>query len=83
MAYQIPSHHQRPRKPNTKSHLNHSPTSLNHQHSEPPTIKMPTQSGITISAPNAPYTVVNDIEQPTPCSKQALVKTLYVGLNPV
>jgi hypothetical protein len=44
---------------------------------------MPTQSGITISAPNAPYTVVSNIEQPTPGPKQALVKTLYVGLNPV
>ncbi|KAK5660591.1 hypothetical protein OQA88_13151 [Cercophora sp. LCS_1] len=44
---------------------------------------MPTQSGITISGPNEPYTVVDNIEQPTPGPKQALVKTLYVGLNPV
>jgi NADPH:quinone reductase-like Zn-dependent oxidoreductase len=44
---------------------------------------MATQSGITIASPNAPYTVVDSIPRPSFGSNQALVKTLYVGLNPV
>ena len=44
---------------------------------------MATQSGITISAPNAPYTITNDIPVPTLASKTALVKSLYTGINPV
>ena len=44
---------------------------------------MATQSGITISAPNAPFTVVNDIPVPTLGPGKALVKSLYVGINPV
>jgi len=44
---------------------------------------MATQTGITISAPNEPYTVVSNIPRPTPGPTQALVKSLYVGLNPV
>ncbi|KAK0710731.1 chaperonin 10-like protein [Lasiosphaeris hirsuta] len=44
---------------------------------------MTTQSGITIAGPNAPYTVVDNIPRPTPGPSQALVKSLYVGLNPV
>jgi len=44
---------------------------------------MVTQTGITIAGPNEPYTVVSSIPRPTPGPKQALVKSLYVGLNPV
>ena len=44
---------------------------------------MVTQSGITVSAPNKPYTIVNDITRPTCGPKEALVKSLFVGLNPV
>jgi NADPH:quinone reductase-like Zn-dependent oxidoreductase len=41
------------------------------------------QSGITITGPNEPYTVVDSIPKPKPQHNQALVKSLYVGLNPV
>ncbi|KAL2137260.1 hypothetical protein VTI74DRAFT_4991 [Chaetomium olivicolor] len=44
---------------------------------------MATQSGIIIEGPDKPYTVVNNIPRPTPRRKQALVKCLAVGLNPV
>ncbi|KAM7190134.1 hypothetical protein V8F20_009864 [Naviculisporaceae sp. PSN 640] len=44
---------------------------------------MATQTGISIAGPNEPYTIVEDITQPTPGPGQALVKTLYVGINPV
>ncbi len=44
---------------------------------------MATQSGITIAGPNEPYTVVKNIARPAPGSKQVLVKSLYVGINPV
>jgi len=44
---------------------------------------MTTQSGITISGPNEPYTIVDSIPRPTPGPGEALVKSLYVGLNPV
>ncbi|KAK3356682.1 chaperonin 10-like protein [Lasiosphaeria hispida] len=44
---------------------------------------MATQSGITIAGPNEPYTIVDNIARPTPGPRQALVKSLYVGLNPV
>ncbi|KAH6989998.1 chaperonin 10-like protein [Ilyonectria destructans] len=44
---------------------------------------MATQSGITAHGPNQPYTITNDIPRPTPGPKQALVKVLAVGLNPV
>ncbi|KAK3313096.1 chaperonin 10-like protein [Apodospora peruviana] len=44
---------------------------------------MATQTGITIAGPNAPYTVVDNIPRPTPGPKQALVKSLFVGINPV
>ncbi|KAK3369385.1 chaperonin 10-like protein [Lasiosphaeria ovina] len=44
---------------------------------------MATQTGITIAGPNQPYTVVDTIPRPTVGPKQALVKSLYVGLNPV
>jgi NADPH:quinone reductase-like Zn-dependent oxidoreductase len=44
---------------------------------------MATQSGITIGGPNQPYTVVNSIPRPAPGPKQALVKCLAVGINPV
>jgi len=43
---------------------------------------MATQKGITLSGPNAPYTVVDNIPRPMPGPRQALVKSLYVGLNP-
>ncbi|KAH6971113.1 chaperonin 10-like protein [Ilyonectria sp. MPI-CAGE-AT-0026] len=44
---------------------------------------MATQSGITVHGPNRPYTITNDIPRSTPGPKQALVKVLAVGLNPV
>ncbi|KAJ4297319.1 hypothetical protein N0V88_004237 [Collariella sp. IMI 366227] len=44
---------------------------------------MATQAGITIEGPEKPYTVVNNIARPVPGPKQALVKCLAVGLNPV
>ncbi|KAM7186443.1 GroES (chaperonin 10)-like protein [Rhypophila sp. PSN 637] len=44
---------------------------------------MATQTGITIAGPNEPYTIVDNIPQPAPGPGEALVKTLYVGLNPV
>ena len=44
---------------------------------------MATQSGITIEGPNKPYTVVNTIPRSVPGSKQALVKCLAIGINPV
>ncbi|KAM7213558.1 hypothetical protein V8F06_011055 [Rhypophila decipiens] len=44
---------------------------------------MATQTGITIEGPGKPYTVVDNIVRPTPGPNEALVKTLYVGLNPV
>lgn len=44
---------------------------------------MATQSGITISAPNAPYLITNDVPVPSLGSKKALVKSLYTGINPV
>lgn len=44
---------------------------------------MVTQSGITVKGPNQPYTITNDSPRPTPGPKQALVKVLAVGLNPV
>ncbi|SPQ18387.1 b4b43796-8b17-4402-b827-cc67fd36ed47 [Thermothielavioides terrestris] len=44
---------------------------------------MATQSGITIDGPDKPYTIVSNIPRPTPGPKQALVKCLAVGLNPV
>ena len=44
---------------------------------------MAIQSGITIAAANEPYTVVHDLTRPTPGHKQALVKPLFVGINPV
>jgi NADPH:quinone reductase-like Zn-dependent oxidoreductase len=39
--------------------------------------------GLTLAKPGAPYELVSDIEQPTPGSKQVLVKSLYTGINPV
>ena len=44
---------------------------------------MATQSGITIDGPDKPYTIVNNIPRSTPGPKQALVKCLAVGINPV
>ncbi|KAK3368376.1 chaperonin 10-like protein [Podospora didyma] len=44
---------------------------------------MATQTGITIAGPNEPYTVVDNIPRPTCGPTQALVKSLFVGLNPV
>ncbi len=44
---------------------------------------MATQTGITISAPNEPFTIVNTIPRTTPGPTQALVKSLAVGINPV
>ncbi len=44
---------------------------------------MATQSGITIEGPNKPYIVVDTIPRSVPGSKQALVKCLAVGINPV
>ncbi len=44
---------------------------------------MTTQSGIIIAGPNEPYTVTDDIRVPVCGPKQALVKSLYVGINPV
>ncbi|KAK1760277.1 chaperonin 10-like protein [Echria macrotheca] len=41
------------------------------------------QSGITVAGPNEPYKVVDSIPKPKPQHNQALVKSLYVGLNPV
>jgi NADPH:quinone reductase-like Zn-dependent oxidoreductase len=43
---------------------------------------MATQSGITISAPNAPHLITNDIPVPSLGSKNALVKGLFTGINP-
>lgn len=47
------------------------------------TATMATQSGITISAPNAPHLITNDVPVPSLGSKKALVKSLYTGINPV
>jgi len=44
---------------------------------------MATQTGITIAGPNEPYTVVDTIARPSPGPKEVLVKSLYVGINPV
>lgn len=46
-------------------------------------VQMVTQSGITVAGPNQPYTVVKNIPRPTPGPKEALVKSLMVGINPV
>lgn len=44
---------------------------------------MTIQTGITIAGADKPYTVVHDIPRPVPGPKQALVKTLVVGINAV
>lgn len=44
---------------------------------------MATQTGLTIAAPNEPYVVSNDIPRPKPGPKQVLVKSLFVGVNPM
>ncbi|KAG7292856.1 hypothetical protein NEMBOFW57_002901 [Staphylotrichum longicolle] len=44
---------------------------------------MATQTGITIEGPNKLYTIVNNLPRSTPGPKQALVKCLAVGINPV
>ncbi|KAH6893528.1 chaperonin 10-like protein [Thelonectria olida] len=44
---------------------------------------MATQSGIVIKGVNEPYTIVDDLPRRTPSAKQALVKSLAVGINPV
>jgi NADPH:quinone reductase-like Zn-dependent oxidoreductase len=44
---------------------------------------MATQSGIVIEGPEKPYTIVNTIPRSSPGPKQALVKSLVVGINPV
>ena len=49
----------------------------------PISTNMATQTGITIAGPNEPYTIVDTIARPSPGPKQVLVKSLYVGINPV
>jgi len=44
---------------------------------------MATQTGITVAAVNAPYTVVDDLPRPKPGPKQILVKGVATGINPV
>ncbi|SPO01224.1 related to oxidoreductase [Cephalotrichum gorgonifer] len=44
---------------------------------------MTTQSGITVESPGKPWTIVSSIPRPSPGKKQALVRSVVVGLNPV
>jgi NADPH:quinone reductase-like Zn-dependent oxidoreductase len=44
---------------------------------------MATQTGIYVTAPNEPYTIVSTIPRPVPGPKQVLVKSLVTGINPV
>jgi hypothetical protein len=44
---------------------------------------MTTQHGLIIEKPGAPFKVVDSLERPTPGRKQALVKSLFVAINPV
>lgn len=46
-------------------------------------IIMATQSGITVEAPGKPFILSSTIPRRTPSGKQALVKCIAVGLNPV
>jgi hypothetical protein len=58
--------------------------SSNARHSSP--CKSPvtmSQSGVTVEKAGAPFTVVNDLPRSSPGAKQALVKSVYVALNPV
>ncbi|KAI5457846.1 chaperonin 10-like protein [Mariannaea sp. PMI_226] len=44
---------------------------------------MALQTGIVVKGPNEPFVVVNDLKRQTPGPKQALVKSLAVGINPI
>ena len=44
---------------------------------------MATQTGITVAGVNEPYTIVHDLQRPTPGPKQMLVKGLMTAINPV
>lgn len=44
---------------------------------------MANQSGIVVTGVDEPYTIVHDLPRRTPGPKQALVKSLAVGINPV
>lgn len=44
---------------------------------------MATQTGLQVTAPNDPYTIVTTIPIPVPGPKQVLVKSLVTGINPV
>jgi NADPH:quinone reductase-like Zn-dependent oxidoreductase len=39
--------------------------------------------GLTIAKVGAPYELATDLEKPTPGPKQVLLKSIYVGINPV
>ena len=44
---------------------------------------MATQSGLIIEKPGDPFQVASDLPRPTPGPKQALVKSLFVAINPM
>lgn len=44
---------------------------------------MATQKGLIVEEAGAPFKVVDTLPRPKPGHKQALVKTLYVAINPV
>lgn len=44
---------------------------------------MATQTGLHVTAPNEPYTIVSSIPVPVPGPKQVLVKSLVTGINPM
>lgn len=44
---------------------------------------MVTQKGLSLASVGASYELVDTLKRPSPGSKQVLVKSLVVGLNPV
>jgi NADPH:quinone reductase-like Zn-dependent oxidoreductase len=44
---------------------------------------MSTQSGLVVGGAGQPYALSSDLPKPKPGSKEILVKTLVVGVNPV
>lgn len=44
---------------------------------------MSTQSGLVLEKPGAPVQVATSLPRPTPGPKQALVKSLFVAINPM
>lgn len=44
---------------------------------------MATQKGLVVEKAGAPFTVVDNIPRSKPGPKQALVKSLFVAINPV